>query len=43
MNFSGDKNIWPFTVTVGNIPVKYHNKILTAAWHLLALLPICPK
>ena len=42
-NFSGDKNIWPLSMSVGNIPSKYRNKPLTAAWRLLALLPIRPK
>ncbi|RPA70786.1 hypothetical protein BJ508DRAFT_198946, partial [Ascobolus immersus RN42] len=42
-NFSGDKNIWPWTVSVGNIPFKFRNKLTTATWRLLALLPIRPK
>ncbi|RPA70642.1 hypothetical protein BJ508DRAFT_219118, partial [Ascobolus immersus RN42] len=42
-NFSGDKNIWPMTTSVMNIPTPYRNKIVTAAWRLLALLPIRPK
>lgn len=42
-NYSGDKNIWPLHVSVGNIPTKYRNTLLHAAWRLLALLPIRPK
>lgn len=42
-NYSGDKNIWPLHVSVGNIPTKYRNTLIHAAWRLLALLPIRPK
>lgn len=31
------------TMAVGNMPAKFRNKILTAAWRLIALLPIRPK
>lgn len=30
-------------MAVGNMPAKFRNKILTAAWRLIALLPIRPK
>ncbi|RPA72164.1 hypothetical protein BJ508DRAFT_194722, partial [Ascobolus immersus RN42] len=42
-NFSGDKNIWPLNITVGNIPSAHRNKPTSSAWRLLALLPIRPK
>ncbi|RPA70825.1 hypothetical protein BJ508DRAFT_195509, partial [Ascobolus immersus RN42] len=42
-NFSGDKNIWPLNITVGNIPSARRNKTTSSAWRLLALLPIRPK
>ncbi|RPA76824.1 hypothetical protein BJ508DRAFT_193289, partial [Ascobolus immersus RN42] len=41
--FSSDKNIWPFNVTVGHIPIIYRNKPSSSAWRLLAILPIYPK
>ncbi|RPA70895.1 hypothetical protein BJ508DRAFT_195847, partial [Ascobolus immersus RN42] len=42
-NFSGDKNIWPLNITIGNILSKFRNRPTHSAWRLLALLPIRPK
>ncbi|RPA86037.1 hypothetical protein BJ508DRAFT_204629, partial [Ascobolus immersus RN42] len=42
-NFSGDKNIWPPNITIGNILSVHRNKPTSSVWRLLALLPIRPK
>lgn len=42
-NFSGDKNIWPLIMSIGNFPVQYRNTLVNACWRLMALLPVRPK
>lgn len=42
-NFSGDKNIWPLYVSIGNIPSNIRNKPSKECWRLLATLPTRPK
>lgn len=42
-NFSGDKKLWPWYMSIGNIESTVRNKPSYHAWIPLALLPIPPK
>lgn len=42
-NFSGDKKLWPWYISLGNIKAEIRNKPNFHAWIPLALLPVPPK